>query len=114
MENVMEAAWKVLAAVTGSLFFWNMIFAIIIVFFERRDPKSVWAWLLLLFFLPGAGFIFYLFLGGDMRKRRMFRAKELEEDLGQMLRYQQDQIRSRPPEEQEDIAGYMEIGRAHV
>ena len=62
MENVMEAAWKVLAAVTGSLFFWNMIFAIIIVFFERRDPKSVWAWLLLLFFLPGAGFIFYLFL----------------------------------------------------
>ena len=109
MENVMEAAWKVLAAVTGSLFFWNMIFAIIIVFFERRDPKSVWAWLLLLFFLPGAGFIFYLFLGGDMRKRRMFRAKELEEDLGQMLRYQQDQIRSRPPEEQEDIAGYMDL-----
>ncbi len=32
------------------MLFWNMLFAIAIVFFERRDPKSVWAWLLLLFF----------------------------------------------------------------
>ncbi len=44
------------------MLFWNMLFAIAIVFFERRDPKSVWAWLLLLFFLPGIGFVFYLFL----------------------------------------------------
>ena len=34
------------------LVFFNMLFAIVIVFFQRRDPKSVWAWLLLLYFIP--------------------------------------------------------------
>ena len=32
------------------LVFFNLLFAIVIVFFQRRDPKSVWAWLLLLYF----------------------------------------------------------------
>ena len=40
--------------------FWNGVFAIIIVFFQRRDPKSVWAWLLLLYFVPVLGFVLYL------------------------------------------------------
>ena len=34
------------------LVFFNLLFAIVIVFFQRRDPKSVWAWLLLLYFIP--------------------------------------------------------------
>ena len=57
------------------LVFFNMLFAIVIVFFQRRDPKSVWAWLLLLYFIPVLGFVFYLFLGQDMHKRKMFRIK---------------------------------------
>ena len=32
------------------LVFFNMLFAIVIVFFQRRDPKSVWAWLLVVFY----------------------------------------------------------------
>ena len=61
------------------LVFFNMLFAIVIVFFQRRDPKSVWAWLLLLYFIPVLGFVFYLFLGQDMHKRKMFRIKEMED-----------------------------------
>ena len=68
------------------MLFWNMLFAIAIVFFERRDPKSVWAWLLLLFFLPGIGFVFYLFLGVDLRKRKMFQEKELEDNIHEIGR----------------------------
>ena len=60
----MEAAWEMtktaLDFIFGHLFIWNMIFAVIIVFFQRRDPKSVWAWLLLLVFIPILGFVFYL------------------------------------------------------
>ena len=52
------------------LVFFNMLFAIVIVFFQRRDPKSVWAWLLLLYFIPVLGFVFYLLLGQDMHKRK--------------------------------------------
>ena len=58
-----------------NIVFLNLVFSVIIVFFERKTPKSVWAWLLLLYFLPVVGFIFYLFLGTDMKKRKMFRIK---------------------------------------
>ena len=70
------------------MLFWNMLFAIAIVFFERRDPKSVWAWLLLLFFLPGIGIVLYLFLGVDLRKRKMFQEKELEDNIHEIIREQ--------------------------
>ena len=37
------------------LFIINLVFSILIIFFQRRDPTTVWAWLLLLYFLPGLG-----------------------------------------------------------
>ncbi len=72
----------------------NMLFAIVVVFFERRSPKSVWAWLLLLFFLPGVGFIFYLFLGADMHKRKMFRIKEVEDSIQEAVREQERSLKT--------------------
>lgn len=81
--------WKIITFSVGNLLFWNLFFAIAIVFFERRDPKSVWAWLLLLFFLPGVGFLFYLLLGTDMHKRKMFRQKELRDSLHEIIRDQE-------------------------
>lgn len=109
MEN-MSAVWKVITFIVGSMFFWNMLFAIIIVFFERRDPKSVWAWLLLLFFLPGIGFIFYLLLGVDMHKRKMFRTKEMEDNLHEIIRDQKFKLKKRSYEKpEEDIAGYADL-----
>ena len=57
------------------LIFINFILAVIIIFFQRREPQSVWTWLLLLYFLPIIGFVFYLFLGTDMHKKKMFRIK---------------------------------------
>lgn len=77
--------WKFLE---GNLLFINFVFAVIVVFFERRTPKSVWAWLLLLFFLPGVGFLFYLLLGTDMRKRKLFRIKEVEDSIQKASRLQ--------------------------
>lgn len=57
----------------------NIGFAILLVFFERRNPTSTWLWLMALTFLPGLGFILYLFLGQDLSKQKMFKVKE-EED----------------------------------
>lgn len=87
MSNL-NAVWEITSFGPGGLFFCNLLFAAAIVFFERREPRSVWAWLLLLFFLPGVGFIFYLFLGADLHKRKMFREKELEEDIRAIIRDQ--------------------------
>ena len=60
------------------LFIINLVFSILIIFFQRRDPTTVWAWLLLLYFLPGLGFILYLVSGQNFHKDRMFKMKEIE------------------------------------
>ena len=109
MDNI-AAVWEVISFVLGAMLFFNMIFAIVIVFFERRDPKSVWAWLLVLFFLPGIGFIFYLFLGEDMHKRKMFRAKEIEDNLHEIIKDQELMLKKRLGNKRdEDIAGYTDL-----
>lgn len=110
MDAFWEVASKMLVFSFEHLWIWNMIFAVIIVFFERRDPKSVWAWLMLLFFIPIIGFIFYLFLGQNMRKRRMFRLKEVEDHLSEAIRKQEYQIKTRDFDETDtDIAGYTDL-----
>ncbi len=54
------------------LLIFNIILAMVVVFFERRNPVSTWAWLIVLLFIPIAGFIIYLFFGQDGKKQEMF------------------------------------------
>ncbi|MDD4802594.1 MAG: cardiolipin synthase [Syntrophomonas sp.] len=61
------------------LFILNIILALLVVGFERRNPTATLSWLLVMFFLPGFGFILYLFLGQDLRRKRLFYIKEGEE-----------------------------------
>lgn len=63
------------------LIFINLVLSVMIVFFQRRDPKSVWTWLLLLYFVPVFGFFFYLIFAQDLHKNKMFRIKEVEDRL---------------------------------
>lgn len=63
----------------GNLIWINILLAILLIFFERRNPTSTWLWIMVLTFLPGIGFILYLFIGQDLSKKKMFKAKE-EED----------------------------------
>lgn len=57
----------------------NVIFAIIIVFFERKEPTETIAWLVVLFLLPPVGFVLYLLLGQNYTRQRMFVVKERED-----------------------------------
>lgn len=74
--------------------FWfiNIIFSILIIFFQRRNPTTVWAWLLLLYFIPVLGFALYLILGQNFRKDRMFRMKEIEGEIKYAVRRQEESI----------------------
>lgn len=71
------------------LFFINLILSIAIVFFQRRDPKSVWTWLLLLYFVPVFGIFFYLIFAQDMHKNKMFRVKEVEDQMRYSVKSQE-------------------------
>lgn len=61
--------------VAGVIYLLNTIFAVIVLFFERRNPTATLAWLMVLFFLPLIGFVLYLFLGQNYTRQRLFTLK---------------------------------------
>ncbi|NLK98707.1 cardiolipin synthase [Defluviitalea saccharophila] len=73
----------------NNILFINFLLAILIVFFERRNPSSTWAWLMILFFVPILGFLLYLFIGQDLRKKKVFAIKEEEDQLHRMVHRQE-------------------------
>lgn len=80
-----------------NIFLINLCFSIAIIFFQRRDPKSVWTWLFALNFIPVFGVIFYLFFGQDLRKSKMFRIKEVEDRLRYSVKSQEQIFREYHP-----------------
>ncbi|MFB4164269.1 cardiolipin synthase [Alteribacillus sp. JSM 102045] len=74
----------------------NIFFAIIVIFRERRDVASSWAWLLVLFFIPLLGFVLYLLLGQNLSRNHLFQWEDRKK-IGseKMLGTQLAQLRSR-------------------
>ncbi len=77
------------------LLYINLILSVVIVFFQRRDPKAVWTWLLALYFVPIFGFFLYLLLCQDYHKNKMFRVKEVEDRLWYSVKSQEEAILNR-------------------
>ncbi len=92
MDQVFSSIAMVWGWLMDHLLYINMILSIVIVFFQRRDPKAVWTWLLVLYFVPIFGFLLYLVLCQDYRKSRMFRIKEVEDRLAHPVKEQERQI----------------------
>lgn len=50
----------------------NIVLAFTIIFLERKNPTSTWAWLMVLFFIPILGFFLYLIFGRKLSNKRIF------------------------------------------
>lgn len=88
------AVWR---GLLENIFIVNLLFSVIIVFFQRKDPKTVWTWLLALNFIPVFGILFYLLFSQDFRKNKMFRVKEVEDRLKYSARTQGESIKNQTP-----------------
>ncbi|WP_297420074.1 cardiolipin synthase [Clostridium sp.] len=53
----------------------NLIFSLSLVFIERKDPTTTWAWLLISMILPGLGFIIYILFGQNLSRQKIFKEK---------------------------------------
>lgn len=79
----------------GNMLWINMLLAILLIFFERRNPTTTLLWIMVLMFLPGVGFLLYLALGQDLSKKKMFKLKEEEDaELRERLNSQYEIINS--------------------
>lgn len=54
------------------LFIINIILAGIIIFFERQNASTTWAWLMVLVLIPLLGFILYLIFNKNFSRKHMF------------------------------------------
>ncbi len=107
---IWESAQAGFSFIFSHLIFINLIFAVIIVFFQRKDPKVIWTWMLLLYFIPILGFVFYLLIGTDMHKQKMFRIKEIEDHLNDAIRRQEYSLRNKELEHKDpEIAEYSDL-----
>lgn len=53
----------------------NLVLVGTLIFIERRNPSTTWAWLLVFILLPGIGFVIYVFLGQNLSKQKIFNKK---------------------------------------
>jgi len=61
--------WSILLEVVIGL---NIALALAIIFLERKDATATWAWLMVLLFIPIAGFLLYLIFGRRISGQRIF------------------------------------------
>lgn len=60
----------------------NMLLAVSIIFLERKDPGATWAWLMVALLLPYLGFVLYLWIGYETKRRNAFIIKsQMDRDL---------------------------------
>lgn len=65
--------WSVI--IVGIIFFVNILCCISLIFIERRNPTTTWAWLLIFAILPIAGFFIYMILGQNLSRQKIFKEK---------------------------------------
>lgn len=59
----------------------NITSALSLIFIERKEPTTTWAWLLILLILPGIGFILYLIFGQNLSRQKIFREKKGSDEI---------------------------------
>lgn len=57
----------------------NVLLAVTVIFLERRNVGVTWAWLMILLFLPVVGFIFYMFFGQNLSRRKLYKLGKREQ-----------------------------------
>ncbi len=89
----------------------NVMLAIAVIFLERRNVGVTWAWMMVLLFLPGVGFILYLILGQNLSRRKIYRLKDDKRRIVDTLVEQQkeDLRMNRIPYHDPDTADYQDM-----
>lgn len=60
------------------VFIVNLVLAGFLIFLERRNVAATWAWLMVLLFLPGIGFLIYMLFGQKLIRRKLYKLEEGE------------------------------------
>ncbi|WP_273124493.1 cardiolipin synthase [Metabacillus sp. HB246100] len=89
----------------GFIIVLNIVFAVIVIFRERRDATASWAWLLVLFFIPVLGFVLYMLLGQNLSRYHMFQWEDRKKlGIEKIIATQLESIRNNTFEFRDEVA----------
>lgn len=71
-ESLFGDAASIATTLITVILFVNIVLAIITMFRERREPSSLWAWILVMFFIPLLGFLLWVFVGRRLSNEKVF------------------------------------------
>jgi len=71
-ESLFGDAVSIVTTLVTLILLVNIALAIITMFRERREPSSLWAWILVMFFIPLFGFLLWVFVGRRLTKEKIF------------------------------------------
>ena len=98
------------------IIFINAILVILMVFWEKTDPKSILVWTLVFWFLPLIGFVLYLFIGQTFYSRHVFRPKGVDDELLASIYSKEEEAMEKniaaDPDNKEDIELARSVKRA--
>src|SRR5699024_792808 len=63
---------QVITILLGSVMIVNFVLAFTVIFLERKNASSTWAWLMVLFFITSLGFLLYLLFCRNLTKQKIF------------------------------------------
>ena len=69
----------------------SYLIAIIIsmsILLENRDPSKTLSWMMMFILLPGVGIIIYILSGRNIRKHKIFKAKEKTKKLNEKMLFE--------------------------
>jgi len=107
---------QLVSILLGSTMIINIGLAFTVIFMERKNASSTWAWIMVLFFIPILGFLLYLFIGRRLKDKRMFTLDTksrlgIERSVKEQLEIiQNDQL----PFKQKVLAPYKELFTLHL
>ena len=64
----------------------NFLVSVWIVFFQKKEPRSVWGWLLLLYFVPIIGLLLYIIVCQDYHRHKVFKDRMIKQrDMAKLV-----------------------------
>lgn len=98
---------EIFAVAFNVLYFVIIIGTIVIVILDNRNPVKTMAWVLVLFFLPLVGLVFYFFFGRSTRKEKLISKKGYTRLIKRPMEEYQAQKSFRVPEDQHQLMRFF-------
>ena len=93
----------------------NLLVSVWIVFFQKKEPRAVWGWLLLLYFVPVIGFLMYIIVCQDYHRHKVFKDRTIKQrDMAKLVCQEDALLKNDFVKEGDKLEKYQDIIRYNV